>query len=79
MSDYYDTLKDGGFYTADLTEEQFLENQQKAYEMFSKGEDYTHSCGICGSITAGYGRLDEYGYWEFPLVVNQKSYAIEDY
>jgi len=24
------------------------------------------STGICGSITAGQGKLDENGYWEFP-------------
>lgn len=25
------------------------------------------STGICGFITVGYGKLDDNGYWEYPL------------
>ena len=31
------------------------------------GEEPSISTGICGSTTIGYGRLDQYGYWECPL------------
>ena len=31
------------------------------------------STGICESLTCGYGKLDDHGYWEFPL------YPAEDY
>ena len=78
MSDYYDILMEGGFYTADLTEEQFLQNQDKAYEMFRIGKECSYSSGICGATTAGYRRLDNYGYWEFPLIVDQVTLEIED-
>ncbi len=79
MSDFYDCMSEGGFFTADLTEEQFLANQDKAYEMHKAGDKPNYSTGTCESVTEGYGKLDNYGYWEFPLVVNQKSYAIEDH
>lgn len=65
------------FCTADLTEEQFLANQDKAYEMYKAGEKPTYSHGICESVTAGYGKLDDYGYWEFPLIVDQHTLEIE--
>ncbi len=77
MSDYFDILSEGGFYTADLTEEQFNINQEIAYEKHESGEPPKYSTGICGSITAGYGRLDDYGYWEYPLIVDQVSLEIE--
>ena len=32
-----------------------------------KGEAPKFSTGLCGGITAGYGELDEHGYWEYPL------------
>lgn len=77
MSDYYDILMEGGFYTADLTEEQFLQNQDKAYEMYRSGEKCNFSKGISGEITAGYGSLGNYGCWEFPLIVNQGTLEID--
>ena len=38
-----------------------------ANKRFKSGEKPGWSKGICGGFTAGYGELDEYGYWEFPL------------
>ena len=26
-----------------------------------------HSTSICGTLTAGYGVLDDYGFWQFPV------------
>ena len=31
-----------------------------------EGDKPSFSTGICGSTTAGHGRLDDFGYWEFP-------------
>lgn len=38
-----------------------------AKELFSRGEKPCFSTGICGLLTCGYGKLDGYGYWQFPL------------
>lgn len=40
---------------------------QEAKRRWNEGEMPTFSTGICGSLTCGYGKLDESGYWEFPL------------
>ena len=77
MSDYYDVLSEGGYYTADLTEDQFNTKQELAYEKYEAGEVPSYSKGICDSVTAGYGRLDDYGYWEYPLIVDQFTLEIE--
>lgn len=34
---------------------------------WARGEKPNFSQGICGSLTCGYGEIDDYGYWEFPL------------
>lgn len=47
-----------------------------AYERFYYGEKPSYSIGICGQTTAGYGKLDSYGYWEFPLDVDQETLRI---
>lgn len=26
------------------------------------------STGLCGSVTFGWGYLDDYGYWEYPCI-----------
>jgi hypothetical protein len=57
------------FYTADLTDEELNHNRKYAQELFDRGEHYGCSQGICEQVTCGYGRLDEYGYWEYPLQV----------
>jgi hypothetical protein len=48
----------------------------KAYKFYSQGISPTYSTGICGLVTAGYGELDCYGYFEFPLKVNQETMKI---
>lgn len=64
------------FWTGDLSDEQFEKNRQEAYRRYEAGEKPSFSTGICESITAGYGRLDEYGYWEFSLYVENESMEI---
>jgi hypothetical protein len=50
----------------------------EAYRRWNADEAVTWSTGICGSATAGYGTLDEYGYWEFPLHIDQGTLTIVD-
>jgi hypothetical protein len=38
-----------------------------AVEFHNKGVSPRFSMGICEELTVGYGKIDEYGYWEFPL------------
>jgi len=35
--------------------------------LYKIGVKPTYSTGICGRLTCGYGKLDNYGYWEYPL------------
>lgn len=42
-------------------------NQLVAIKMFQDGFNPSISSGICGSLTVGYGILDENGYWEYSL------------
>ena len=39
-----------------------------------KNKDCSSSTGICGSITFGYGDLDDNGYWEFPCETCAKAF-----
>ncbi|CAH9015109.1 hypothetical protein VP501E541_P0280 [Vibrio phage 501E54-1] len=55
------------FYSADMSDEQYYANMNKAYQWYESGETPRYSKGICDTITAGYGKLDKYGYWEYPL------------
>lgn len=41
--------------------------EAEAVRRFDVGEKPGYSTGVCGTLTCGYGRLDENGYWEFPL------------
>lgn len=43
------------------------ENQRVAITLFMSGEFPSYSTGICDNITAGYGKLDWDGYWQYPL------------
>lgn len=40
----------------------------ESLEFLQDGNVPTFSTGICERLTCGYGELDGYGYWEFPLV-----------
>lgn len=57
------------FSISDLSDEVYENNMRQADIWFAEGRPYSCSQGICESKTAGYGRLDCYGYWEFPLAV----------
>ena len=50
--------------------------QSRALEMY-KYVQPKWSTGICGLVTAGYGELDDNGYFEYPLPVNQDTLDIE--
>lgn len=63
--------------TQQLQYKSMTENQVEAIRRFEAGEKPSYSNGICESVTAGYGECDFYGYWEFPLCVNQETLEIE--
>ena len=48
----------------------------EAIRRFISGEKPSYSHSIAEYITAGYGHLDEYGEWEFPLCVDQDTLEI---
>lgn len=35
------------------------------------------STGICENLTFGSGKLDDYGYWEFPCKICEDAYKAE--
>jgi len=45
----------------------------EAKKRWAAGEVPSFSTDLCESLTCGYGKLSDYGYWEFPL------YPAEDY
>jgi hypothetical protein len=49
-----------------------MTNEEIATERYKAGEKPSYSTGICGSITCGYGKLDQNGYWEFPLYLEEE-------
>lgn len=57
------------FFSNERSDEEYYEAMSQAYTWLREGIEYSYSKGICGSLTAGYGKLDEYGYWEYPLNV----------
>lgn len=42
-------------------------DEARALREYYNGFKPCFSTGICGSLTAGYGRLSDNGYWEYPL------------
>ena len=44
-----------------------LEEEHEALTRYAMGEKPCFSTGICTRTTAGYGCLDDFGYWQFPL------------
>lgn len=59
-----------------VAHKKFKIDEQIAYEKFNLGFKPTYSTGICGSITAGYGKLCVNGYFQFPLAVDQNNFSI---
>ena len=59
-------------------QEQFEYVRGVALERYKGGDkSYRFSTGICGLTTAGYGKLDEFGYFEYPLPVDQETLKVE--
>lgn len=54
-----------------------LEKENEAMRRYLSGEKPFYSTGICESLTCGYGKLDEYGYFEFPLKESILKYLTE--
>ena len=70
----------GDFSIADLSDEDYEHNKGLAkVQLDLIMEPPSFSKGICGSITAGYGRCDSYGYFEFPLQVDQDTLEVSSY
>lgn len=69
MSNKFDTL--------DIPDEEYEQNGHFAVGMYKEGAEPSFSISNCGSHTAGYGREDGHGYWEFPLTVDQESYKVD--
>lgn len=46
--------------------------EQEALKRWEAGKMPTFSTGVGDELTCGYGALDEYGYWEFPLYPAEK-------
>lgn len=40
---------------------------REAFKRYLRGDLLTFSTGICESLTAGFGKCNDYGYWEYPL------------
>lgn len=52
-------------------------NEIEAYRRYEAGEKpYYSTSFFTEEITAGYGFLDDFGEWEFPLNVDQDSFEI---
>jgi hypothetical protein len=61
-----------------ISNKKYEKNRLIAKYLYAIGNrDYSFSSGICGLTTAGYGRCDEYGYFEYPLTVDQDTYEIK--
>lgn len=50
-----------------------LRSQIEAFQRYFNGEKPCYSTGICGATTCGYGKLDETGYFEFPLYLEETT------
>lgn len=40
---------------------------REAFTRYLRGDRLSFSSGICESLTAGFGEINNYGYWEYPL------------
>tara|TARA_B100002019_G_C21172067_1_gene548979 strand:+ start:549 stop:755 length:207 start_codon:yes stop_codon:yes gene_type:complete len=57
------------FSISDIPESIFNQNRLIANHWYKDGKLPTYSNDIGGNLTAGYGRVDYHGYFEYPLVV----------
>lgn len=57
-----------------MTEQQFNllpESLKTGYQLLESGEVPNYSTGTCGCTTSGFGKLDDYGYFEHPLSMSE--------
>lgn len=64
------------FSICDIPEDVWLHNRAQAIEWHKQGKKPSFSTGICELTTAGYGRCDESGYFEYTLTVDQNTLEI---
>lgn len=43
---------------------------REAFKRYLRGDPIYFSSGICDTLTGGFGKIDQYGYWEFPMPSN---------
>ncbi len=53
----------------------FKERAAEANRRFAAGEKPCYSTGIDDSITCGYGYIDQFGFWQYPLVMKEPDHA----
>lgn len=64
------------FSIMDIPDDTWEQNRVQAIEWYKQGKKPNFSTGICELTTAGYGRCDSSGYFEYPLNVDQKTHKI---
>tara|TARA_B100000700_G_scaffold178953_1_gene197620 strand:- start:15103 stop:15312 length:210 start_codon:yes stop_codon:yes gene_type:complete len=57
------------FAISDIPDSIFNQNRLIANEWYKQGKRPSYSNDIVGKLTAGYGRLDYHGYFEYPLTL----------
>ena len=58
------------------------ESLKEGYILLRKGYEPNYSTGICECLTCGFGELDDYGYFEYPVSVHEtenRYLTIEEY
>jgi hypothetical protein len=51
----------------DLSDAEIDANEKEAIRRFNAGEPFGGSTNIAEQPTYGYGRLDDYGFWEYQI------------
>lgn len=69
---------EGKFRVAYLTIEEYTQNHSIARGFYKGGAEPDFAENYLGEVTAGYGRLDEDGYFEFSLEVDQETGKIDE-
>lgn len=64
------------FSISDIPDDVWELNKAQAIEWYKQGKKPAFSLGICELTTAGYGRCDSSGYFEYALTVDQKTRKI---
>lgn len=58
--------------------ENYIDMESLAVARYELGVKPSVSTGICGFLTVGYGKLDECGYWEYPLPFKYWDEKLQD-